>query len=153
MTTPSENSCQLTPVERAIALRKIEAFRRVPMEQLAHLAAATVEHTYPEGYTLFREGEPPGSLYVILEGRITLVRQQKVFGVAEAGEALGTWSLFDEHPRKAEARVECETRVLVLDRDDFYTVLSEHVEITRSLVQDLVRRLLELTGLDREEDR
>ena len=35
--------------------------------------------------------------------------------------------------------------LLVLDRDDFYEVLAEHVEITRSLVQDLVKRLLDIT--------
>jgi CRP-like cAMP-binding protein len=140
----------MTAVQRAISLREVEAFRRVPMQQLAHVAAAAREEWFPAGHVLFKEGDSPGSLYVILEGRIRLERGDLVFGEAGAGEPLGTWSLFDDHPRRATAVAEEDARVLVLDRDDFYDVLAEHVEVTRSMVQDLVQRLLDLTGLGDE---
>ena len=138
----------MTAVERAIALRNVEAFRGVPMEQLAHVAAVAREQSYPEGSMLFDEGEPPGSLVVILEGRVLLERGANVFAEALAGEPLGTWSLFDDRPRKAGARAAEPTRVLLLDREDFYDVLAEHVEITKGLVQDLVRKLVAMSGLD-----
>ena len=141
----------LTTVERAVALREVNAFRRVPMEQLAHVAAAAHDQWCPAGSLLFEEGDPPGSLYVILQGKISLERAGKAIGEAGENEPLGTWSLFDDHPRRASARVVEDTRVLVLDRDDFYDVLSEHVEVTRCLVQDLVKRLIELTGLATKE--
>jgi CRP-like cAMP-binding protein len=140
----------LTTVERAVALREVEAFRGVPMDQLAHVAAAARDEWCPADSMLFREGDPPGSLYVILQGKIRLERKGQVVGDAGANEPLGTWSLFYDHPRRAGARVVEDARVLVLDRDDFYDVLSEHVEVTRSLVQELVRRLLELAGLGEE---
>lgn len=136
-----------TTVERAIAFRDVEAFRAVPIEQLAHIAAVAREEIFPAGATLFREGDPAGSLYVILEGNIRLEHDGKTFGEATAGEPLGTWSLFDDHPRRATAHVVDETIALVVERDDFYDVLSEHIEITRTLVQYLVRRLLELSGV------
>jgi ATP/ADP translocase len=136
-----------TVVERAIALRKVEAFRAVPIDQLAHIASAARESTYPAGEALFSEGETPQYLFVILSGRIGLRRDGKPFGEAGPGEALGMWALFDDNPRRATAMVTEDARVLELERDDFYEVLSEHVEITRSLVQDLVKRLLELTQL------
>jgi CRP-like cAMP-binding protein len=135
----------MTVVERAIALRKVEAFRGVPMDQLAHIAAAAREVSFPAGDLLFMEGEPPLSLFVILKGRVKLRKEGKIFGEAVAGEPLGTWSIFDDHPRRATAEVIEDARALVLDREDFYEVVAEHVDITRSLVQDLVRRLLELT--------
>ncbi len=135
-------------MERAIALRKVDAFSNVPIDQLAHVAAASREETCPAGSVLFREGEPPGGLYVILEGQVALERDGRQFGTAVSGEALGTWSLFDDHPRRATARVVEDALVLVLNRDDFYEVLAENVEVTRSLVQDLVSRLHELTGAE-----
>jgi len=141
----------MTAVERAIALRHVEAFRAVPIEQLARVAAVAREETRVEGDVLFREGEPPGALFVILEGRVGLERGGERFGHAGAGEALGTWSLFEDEPRRATARIEQDARVLVLEREDFYEVLADHVELTRSLVQHLVRRLMELTGLAGEE--
>jgi CRP-like cAMP-binding protein len=140
----------MTVVERAIALRKVEAFRGVPIDQLAHIAASAREVDFAEGDLLFQEGEPPLSLFVMLEGRVRLVRAGKSFGEATAGEPLGTWSIFGDHPRRATAQVVEDARVLVLDREDFYEVVAEHVEITRSLVQDLVRRLIELTRPEEE---
>jgi CRP-like cAMP-binding protein len=136
-----------TTVERAIAFRDVEAFRDVPIEQLAYVAAVAREERLAAGTELFREGDPPGGLYVIVEGRITLHRGGKAFGEVGAGEPLGTWSLFDDQPRRATARVDEDTLALVVERDDFYDVLTEHVEITRHLVQYLVRRLMELTGV------
>jgi CRP-like cAMP-binding protein len=135
----------MTVVERAIALRKVDAFSGVPIDQLAYIAAAAREISFPAGDLLFMEGEPPLSLFVMLEGRVTLEKEGKVFGEAVAGEPLGTWSIFGDYPRRATAQVVEDARVLVLDREDFYEVIAEHVDITRSLVQDLVRRLIALT--------
>jgi len=140
----------LTTVERAIALREVDAFRGVPMDQLAHVAAVAHDEWFPADSMLFNEGDPPGSLYVILQGKIRLLRKGETVGEAGENEPLGTWSLFDDHPRRAGARVIEDARVLVLDRDDFYDVLSEHVEVTQSLVKELVRRLMELAGLVEE---
>jgi CRP-like cAMP-binding protein len=135
----------MTVVEKAVALRKVEAFRGVPIDQLAHVAAAAREVSFASGDLLFREGEQPLSLFVMLEGRVLLEKNGKSFGEAVAGEPLGTWAIFDDHPRRATAKVIEDARALVLDREDFYEVIAEHAEITRSLVQDLVRRLIELT--------
>jgi CRP-like cAMP-binding protein len=123
------------------------------MDQLAHVASVARDEWCPADSLLFKEGDPPGSLYVILRGKILLERRGEVIDEAGEREPLGTWSLFGDHPRRATARVIEDARVLVLDRDDFYDVLTEHVEVTRSLVQDLVGRLMELAGLTEEESR
>jgi CRP-like cAMP-binding protein len=143
----------MTAVERAIALREVEAFRSVPMEQLAHVAAASREERFAEGSVFFREGDPPGGLLVVLEGAVRLERGGKVLGEAVAGETLGAWSLFDEHRRRATAMAARDTRVLILEREAFYEVLSEHVEIVKSMFRDLVHRLLALAGPADEETR
>jgi len=150
MIAGSEAGRPMTIVERAIALRGVEAFRAVPMDQLAHVAAVAREETFPAGSVLFHEGDPPENLFVLLSGRIRLMRRGRGFGEARAGEPLGTWSLFIDHPRRATAEVLEDSSVLVLDREEFYEVLAERVEVTRSMVQDLVGRLLELTGLSEE---
>ena len=134
---------RMTSVERAIALRGSDAFRSVPMDQLVHVAAVAREERYAAGDVLFREGEPPGGLFVVLEGVVRLARGGVAAGEAGAGETLGTWSLFDDHPRRATAAAATSARVLVLDREAFFDVLSERIEIVRSLFRDLARRLAE----------
>ena len=61
-----------TAVQRAISLREVEAFRSVPMEELAYIASAAREEWYPSGSVLFREGDPPGALFVILDQALKL---------------------------------------------------------------------------------
>lgn len=146
MTEARREPRRMTGVERAIALRGVEAFRSVPMEQLAHVASVSREELYPAGAELFREGDPPGGLFVILEGSVRLERSGRTFGEAAAGETLGAWALFDDHPRRATAVASSETRVLLLEREPFFDVLSERIEIVGSLFQELVRRLIDVAG-------
>ncbi|UCF66916.1 MAG: cyclic nucleotide-binding domain-containing protein [Acidobacteriota bacterium] len=145
----------MTLVERALALRSVDAFRAVTVDQLSHVATVSREQQLAAGSVLFREGDPPGDLFVILDGRVRLEQNGAVVAVAHAGEALGTWSLFDEHRRRATAVADEDAHLLVLDRQEFYDVLSEHIDIVKSLVQDLVERLLSVAGVanDRERSR
>ncbi len=143
MSVRSGEPGSMTGVERAIALRGVEAFRSVPMDELAHVAAVAREERHAAGRVLFREGDPPGGLLVVLSGTVRLERGGATVGEAGDGETLGTWSLFDDHPRRATAVAATDVRLLVLDREAFFDVLSERIEIVRSLFRDLVRRLVE----------
>jgi CRP-like cAMP-binding protein len=58
-----------------------------------------------------------------------------------AGSALGMWTLFEDQPRRVSAVALEPTRALVVDREDFFDVLGEHVSIVRSVLGDLVQRL------------
>jgi CRP-like cAMP-binding protein len=100
----------------------------------------------PEGSLLFDEGAPPDSLFVVLDGSVALSRQGAPMGTVGGGEALGTWSLLDDEPRSARAVAAAPVRVLAIDREDFFDVLAEHSEISRSLMRDLVGRLRTLAG-------
>lgn len=152
MTDSITTQARLSGVERTLALRKTEAFRSVPMEQLIALADVAQEQWHPAGEVLFRAGDPAGNLFVVLSGRVVLERDGRKLAEAGPEESLGTWSLFDDAPRRVTATVVEPVRLLVLEREDFFEELTEHMEITRSLVQDLVRRLTGLAGLDTESD-
>lgn len=131
-------------VDRAVALRSVDAFRGVPTDQLTLIAAIAHERRFPAGSVVFEEGAPPDSLFVVLDGEVSLDRKGFSLGTVEAGEALGTWSLLDDEPRAARAVARRETRTLAIDREDFFELLAEHSEISRSLMRDLVGRLREL---------
>jgi AAA family ATP:ADP antiporter len=131
----------VTLVDKVIALRSVDAFRAVPTHELVHLGRIVRERRFAPGETLFAEGDPPGPLYFLLEGRVGLRRGTSPAGEAPAGSALGTWSLFDDEPRQLGAVALEDSRALVVEREDFYDVLSEQVGIVRSLMSDLARRL------------
>ena len=121
--------------------RGIDAFSAVPTRQLSHLARVAREGRFRPGEVLFHEGDSPGPLYLLLDGRVGLRQGADPAGTLESGRALGAWSLFDERPRALGAVALESTQALVIDRDDFYDVLAEQPEIVRSLMADLTRRL------------
>jgi len=135
----------MTTVERAIALRGVESFGSVPVGQLAHLAAVSREEWWPEGHVYCREGDPPGGLAVLVSGAAELRHGAEVIGRVDAGEAIGAWSIFDDQPRLADVIVVRSCRALVISRDDLFDVLSDHFDIARYLMRDLIRRLRGLT--------
>ena len=128
-------------VDKVMALKAVEALRAVPTEQLSHVAQVARGRVYAGSETLFREGDPPGPLYILTRGRVALRRGTVTTAELGAGSPLGTWSLFDDQPRTNDAVALEETEVLVVDREDFYEAIAEHPEIARSLMTDMVRRL------------
>ena len=57
---------------RAHPLSKIRLFAGIPDEDLARIEAAGETRTYPDGETLFSEGDAGTHMYAVLEGRVQL---------------------------------------------------------------------------------
>ena len=134
-----------TTIDRVMALKAIDLFQAVPAEELVHLARVISERCFSRGEPLFSEGDPPGPLYIPLDGRVALQRGGNPAGEVPAGSPIGTWSLFDEQPRTHGAVALEDLCALVVEREDFYDVLAENIEILRSLVGNLLHRLHGLT--------
>ncbi len=141
----------LTVIEKVISLQNVDVFTGLPTEQLSYLAAIAEEISCPEGDTVYKCGEVSDALYVILEGRVRIHRDGEDIATESAGDAFGTWALFDETPRVATATAVGDTRLLRIDREDFLDVLTDHVQITENVLKTLVGRLrglLESVGTD-----
>ena len=101
------------------ALSLFCALRREEHERLADLA---ILEAFPAGTTIFDEGDPPGDLYVVLEGRVTLcmrvpAQPETCFLSLRAGELLG-WSALLRRRRVATARTVQPARLLRLPSSD-----------------------------------
>jgi CRP/FNR family transcriptional regulator, cyclic AMP receptor protein len=59
---------------------------------------------FPANEIIFREGDPPRYMYVVLKGRIEVSAKRKVIETIGEGEALGILSLLDGNPRTIAAR-------------------------------------------------
>jgi len=136
----------LTVVEKVVALQSVEVFKETPPEQLALIGSIAEEVQLPTGTELACQDDPPGDMYVVLEGQVSIVRDGKQLGVLGPGEALGTWALFEDQPQQVTATVAAETRALKIDRWGFDEAIDENPDIARSLIRQLVRRLRRLAG-------
>lgn len=134
----------LSLVDKMMTLKSIDMFQAVHTENLMHVARVAHERKFARGETLFDEGDPAGPLFIVLSGHVSLQRGDLSAGEIVAGDALGAWSLFDDQPRSLSALAIEPTSTLAIEREDFYDVLGEHVEIVQNVVGHLVKRLRSL---------
>ena len=134
----------LTAIEKVMFLQNVDIFSEVPTEQLAYLAAIAEEVTFLKGEDINREEDPADSLYLVLDGKVSLHREGNEITSTGPMEAFGTWALFDEKYRVVSATTSEETKLLRVDREDFYDILTDHVQIIEGIFKTIVKRLRRL---------
>jgi CRP-like cAMP-binding protein len=136
----------LTVVEKVIQLQGVDVFSEVSTEHLAHLAAIAEEVTFPAGEGIYREADPSDAMYIVLEGEVRLHRGETDVTTTAAGDAFGTWALFDDELRVTSATARTNTRVLRIYQEDFIEVLADEVDVTRGVLKAITARLRALLG-------
>jgi CRP/FNR family cyclic AMP-dependent transcriptional regulator len=146
----------------AALLRQVSLFRHVDEDVVERLAGRVVLRQWRTGELLVEQGDPGGSLLVLLAGSVTVYRSTRGTRAALAHlrppSAIGEVTLLDAAPRTASVEAVEPTEALELARGDLLDVLRTQPAFLDALLQtlgELVRRLsdqaadhvlLDLTG-------
>jgi CRP-like cAMP-binding protein len=146
---------ELTTLDRAIRLQKVELFSDLETDALVLIAALAKQIHRDAGEALFAENTPSKALYVLLSGQVEMSRGGHPMFTVGKDETIGNWALLDEQPNVVTATPVEESWLLEIDREDFYDLLADHTEITRRMFQGLVKRVRGLltAGLANESGR
>jgi CRP-like cAMP-binding protein len=142
---PAEKN--LTTIEKVIFLKSVDIFEHATVEQLGRIAGLTEELNFEAGETIYKEGEPGDALYLVLSGRVLIERNGNKLRELKEKEAFGTLEVLDFHPRAVTAKAIDQVRVLKLNGQQFYELLSVDIEMVQAVFRTLcglVRRLLTL---------
>ncbi len=131
----------LTTLEKAIRLQKVELFNDMETDALALAASIANQIQCAPGTVLFKENGAADALFVVLEGRIKLTRGNREIFSAGAGDTLGNWALFDDQPSVATATCAEETAMLKIEREDFFDLLADNADMTQKMFKALVKRV------------
>jgi NTE family protein len=101
---------------------------------------------------LFRQGEPPGSLYVVRSGRLSVSvenggRQTAVRTVGP-GSALGELALLTRSPRSASVQAVRDSELVEVDAERFEELVRTNSTFAVSLLRELARQLQASGGLE-----
>lgn len=96
---------------------------------------------FAAGDALFREGDRPRCMYILLEGQVAIRRRDRVIETVGPGQAIGILSLLDNEPRTvtAEARSACE--VAAVDPRKFRFAVEEMPHFAWWVMGELAHRL------------
>ncbi|MEE4311047.1 MAG: Crp/Fnr family transcriptional regulator [candidate division KSB1 bacterium] len=134
----------LTRIEKVIFLQDIDIFESTMTEDLAYIAAITGEVQYTQGETIFKEGDLPDAMYMVVDGDVKLSRDDDELMNAGPKDVFGTWALFDDEPRVVTAVALKNSRLLKIDRLEFIELLADHAQITQGILKSMARRLRNL---------
>ena len=117
------------------------------MNLVYHFLHARNTQTLEPGTVLFREGDPVGPMFVVLEGSARVIVAGHVVEMAGPGTLLGEIALIDELPRTATIVAIERCRVLPIGRPEFDLLVREKPEFARHVMKVLVQRLRRMNEL------
>jgi CRP/FNR family transcriptional regulator len=137
------------PVELVV---QVPRFASLAFRTQAALASAMQEIRVRSGQILLYEGDHEYGLFVVLEGRIRLVRtandgREQVLDVAEIGDLFNVVPLVDAGPAPATARAMKATRCLHLPIHALWELLADHADLSLVLLRDLASQVRDLAVL------
>ena len=107
----------------------------------------TYLETYETGTQIIKEGDSGEELYIVLAGKVVVSRGTQEIVELHPGVHFGEMALVDQSPRSATVTARDATRLLVVQRRSFYTLIRKEpvlaVKLLWSFVQVLSRRLRE----------
>ena len=111
----------------------------VDFRETARGLGATI--AFPADAVIFREGDTPDHMYIVLEGVIDVTHRGKVIESIGPGDALGIVSLLDSKPRTATAVVTQDAKLALIDRKNFRYMIEAVPHFAWYVMAELVDRL------------
>ena len=132
----------MAPIDQKLELLKhVPLFKDVSRHDLEQIGQLAEEVDVPAGQVLTREGAPGSEFFVIVDGNVRIDVHGETVRTMDAGDFLGEIALVDDGPRTATATTTTPTKLLVLGRREFRSLMDSYPSIEHSVLHCLVDRL------------
>jgi CRP-like cAMP-binding protein len=134
------------------ALRRCALFAKVDDESLRACAASLRVRRFRRGETIFHQGDPGDSLYIVESGAVKIVLpspeggEEAIIATLSRGDFFGELAILDGAPHSATAVALEPTEALVLHRDPFERLIDTDRTLRQALFAGLTAELRRLTG-------
>ncbi|MEM1201632.1 MAG: Crp/Fnr family transcriptional regulator [Acidobacteriota bacterium] len=122
-----------------VHLQSVDLFRYCSAEQMVRLASIAHQRRFRAGEPIYQAGDAPESLYCLIEGAVLLRREGEAGRTVAPQETFGVREILSDQPRRDDAVADADALALTLDAEDFFDLLSNNIEIVRSLFRQLLR--------------
>ncbi len=114
-------------------LRTIELFRALTPSQLTDIADRMTKRHYTIGETIIREGDKGEEFFLISDGTVEVIRENREVASLGQGEFFGEVALISGEPRNATVVATEPLETYVLASEDFRTALERSVSFRDQL--------------------
>jgi CRP-like cAMP-binding protein len=132
---------ELARIETVIVLQSIDFFSSCTAEEVLRISAIAHERQVEAGDELFRDREASDTLYCIVRGAIEVRHRDGRTEVIGPLQTAGLLDLLSGRLHSATAVARIPTLVLAIQGDDFFDLLSNNVEVVKSLFRHLIQKI------------
>ncbi len=131
------------------SLARVSLFALMKRSDLKRLAKMCRHHRFEKGGLITAEGDRDGRLFVILKGRVEVVKglgsqNQRTLTTLGPDMYFGEMALVDDFTRTASVVAKEDVEALSLDQWDFREAIKKYPSIAVELLQTLARRIRSL---------
>mgnify|MGYP001205271917 CR=1 FL=1 len=125
-------------------LRSVSLFRDLDKKEIEVVYKRIFEQSVKKDSILFMEGTPGEFLYVIMSGKVEIIKKTKnneemVLATMGANEIIGEMSLIDAEPRTATARTSEDSVLVVITKQKFNEILQSDPRIAAKILMGLLK--------------
>jgi CRP/FNR family cyclic AMP-dependent transcriptional regulator len=124
-------------------LAQVPLFEGLSRRHLRQIAEHADEISFRERELIVEAGQPGGTFFVIVEGEVRVVRDDRTIARAGPGEFFGEISLLDGGPRTASVIAETPVVAIRLFKASFDKVVREEPRVAGKILAEVARRLRE----------
>jgi len=127
-------------------LEYVPIFADLPAETLEQIASIGSVQTYPKDGIVLMEEEAGNALFVIIKGKVKIARssgdgREVILTILNEADFFGEMAILDGQSRSATVISLEESKLFIIQRNDFLYLLKRHPEVSISLLQELTGRL------------
>jgi CRP/FNR family transcriptional regulator, cyclic AMP receptor protein len=127
--------------EKLDLLHRIPLFSGCDRRGLERLGQLSDEVDVPAGKVLMRQGESGSDMMVLINGTVAIERDGARVNTLGAGDFFGEIALIDGGPRTATVTTEEPSRLLVITRHDFRSMMEEFPDVETQVLSALAHRI------------
>ena len=144
-TRAGAQSAKLAIAQRMEVLGGVPLFAGLGKRQLQAMARACASHRWPPGSRIVVEGSQDQCCFIIVEGKVDVLRGGRTIAQLGPGEFFGEIALLDPGPRSATVTTASDVVAVELSRKGFLDAATADPQILLRMLEALARRVRETT--------
>ncbi len=138
-------------------IEKVDFLSSLRKEDLAFLSTRVRYQLFAKSETVFRQGEPGDSFYLIKSGRLVVTarnQQGEVFLTAEmrSGQYFGEMALLTGETRSATVEALEDSELLVLEKEDLRSIINDNPQAEEVISRVLAKRQMRTLKAQQESE-
>jgi CRP-like cAMP-binding protein len=123
----------MVSIEKVVFLESVVLFSYCTADELVRIEAIAEERSVAGGELVYRAGEPADALYCVVSGEVAIEGPDVARRAAGPAAPFGVAEILSGRLYRGTATASRDSLLLSIAADDFFDLLSNNIEIVKSL--------------------